>query len=123
MAVSAIFWTTVNAFDKPSDERVLQAPNNWSQPGPTSVRPGWLLLAHALERPRVPSARLQFRILEQSTKPATWDAVIGRCSKCHNNRISEIALLCRKRVSVTVRIVTGDPVTSESQPRSGLALP
>jgi hypothetical protein len=42
MAVSAIFWTTVNAFDTPSDERVLQAPNNWSQPGPTSVRPGWL---------------------------------------------------------------------------------
>jgi hypothetical protein len=34
MAVSAIFWTTVNAFDTPSDERVLQAPN-WSQPGPT----------------------------------------------------------------------------------------
>ncbi len=27
MAVSAIFWTTVNAFDTPSDERVLQAPN------------------------------------------------------------------------------------------------
>jgi hypothetical protein len=25
MAVSAIFWTTVNAFDMPSDERVLQA--------------------------------------------------------------------------------------------------
>ena len=110
MAVSAIFWTTVNAFDTPSDERVLQAPNNWSQPGPTSVRPGWLLLARALERPRVPSARLQSRILEQSTsKPATWDAVIG-------------SVFERKRVSVTVRIVMGDPVTHETQPSPGLAV-
>jgi hypothetical protein len=40
------------------------------------VRPGWLLLARALECPRVPSARLQSRILEQSaSKPATWGAV------------------------------------------------
>jgi hypothetical protein len=31
------------------------------------------------------------------------------CSKCHTNQISEIALLCRKWVSLTVRIVTGDP--------------
>ena len=57
MAVSAIFWTTVNAFDTPSDERALQAPNNWSQPGPTSVPPGWLLLARALERPQVSLSR------------------------------------------------------------------
>src|SRR6516162_9096229 len=35
----------VNAFDTPSDERVLRTPN-WSQPGPTSVRPGWPL-SHA----------------------------------------------------------------------------
>jgi hypothetical protein len=33
------FAATVNAFGTPSDERVLQTPN-WSQPGPTSVRPG-----------------------------------------------------------------------------------
>jgi hypothetical protein len=33
----------VNLFGIPSDERVLQAPNR-SQPGPTSVRPGWPLL-------------------------------------------------------------------------------
>src|SRR5262249_33308460 len=31
MAVSVIFWTTVNAFDTPSDERVLQAPNGASR--------------------------------------------------------------------------------------------
>ena len=29
--MSVIFWTTVNAFDTPSDERVLQAPNGASR--------------------------------------------------------------------------------------------
>ena len=33
----------VNALEPYRDERVLQAPNR-SQPGPTSVRPGWPLL-------------------------------------------------------------------------------
>ena len=36
--------TIALAFDTPSDERALQTPN-WSQPGPTSVRPGWPLSA------------------------------------------------------------------------------
>src|SRR5215831_16741378 len=54
MAVSAIFWTTVNAFDTPSDERVLQAPN-WSQPGPTTLCPGW-----PLGPARCPRARFNF---------------------------------------------------------------
>src|SRR5262245_18080777 len=49
MAVSAIFWTTVNAFDTPSDERVLQAAN-WSQPGPTTLCPGWSLGLRAVPR-------------------------------------------------------------------------
>src|SRR5262249_2600296 len=37
----------------------------------------------------------------------TWRLV--PCSKCHTNRISEITPLCKKWVSLTVRIVTGDP--------------
>jgi hypothetical protein len=37
--------------------------------------------------------------------------VIGSVFEMHNNRISEIALLCRKWVSITVRVVT-----SERQP-------
>jgi len=34
---------------------------------------------------------------------------IVSCPKCHSTRISDIALLRRKRVFVTVRFVTGDP--------------
>jgi hypothetical protein len=50
--VSAIFWTTVNAFDTPSDERVLQAPNGASRDRHQCVLAGHL--AHALERTRWP---------------------------------------------------------------------
>src|SRR5215831_8921083 len=52
MAVSVIFWTTVNAFDTPSDERVLQAPNGASRDRHQCVLAGHL--ARALERIRWP---------------------------------------------------------------------
>ena len=50
MAVSVIFWTTVNAFDTPSDERVLQAPNGASRDRHQCVLAGHL--ARALDRTR-----------------------------------------------------------------------
>src|SRR5215831_17757389 len=52
MAVSVIFWTTVNAFDTPSDERVLQAPNGASRDRHQCVLAGHL--ARALDRTRWP---------------------------------------------------------------------
>src|SRR5262245_51272180 len=51
MAVSAIFWTTVNAFDTPSDERVLQAPNGASRDRHQCVLAGHL--ARGLSKRRV----------------------------------------------------------------------
>src|SRR5262249_1561245 len=47
MAVSAIFWTTVTAFDTPSDERVLQAPNGASRDRHQCVLAGHLARARA----------------------------------------------------------------------------
>src|SRR5262249_20800207 len=52
MAVSVIFWTTVNAFDTPSDDRVLQAPNGASRDRHQCVLAGHL--ARALDRTRWP---------------------------------------------------------------------
>src|SRR5262249_47384941 len=52
MAVSVIFWTTVNAFDTPSDERVMQAPNGASRDRHQCVLAGHL--ARALDRTRWP---------------------------------------------------------------------
>jgi hypothetical protein len=55
MAVSAIFWTTVNAFDTPSDERVLQAPNGASRDPHQCVLAGHL--ARALEAQPLAAAK------------------------------------------------------------------
>src|SRR5215831_21086105 len=53
MAVSAIFWTRVNPFDTPSDERALQAPNGASRDRHQCVLAGHLARALGLTMPDI----------------------------------------------------------------------
>src|SRR6516225_5297670 len=73
MAVSVIFWTTVNAFDTPSDERVLQAPNGASRDRHQCVLAGHL--ARALDRtrwlPQTTCAGLRSMLRQSSAAVAT----------------------------------------------------
>jgi hypothetical protein len=116
------FWTTVNAFDTPSDVRVLQA-NNWSQPGPTSVRPGWLLLAHALERPECLQSDCSLGFWNSPPASPRLGTLIGRVRNVTTIEFQKLRCCVESGCPLPSESSRATPVTSESQPRPNLALP